>query len=67
MLSLLFYRFLIIQQITPIEYNFEIVEHNEFRRLIHLCLKTAPACDNEIKEHMAETIGDLKVSLLLLL
>nr|XP_026492256.1 spindle assembly abnormal protein 6 homolog [Vanessa tameamea] len=55
--------FLIIQQITPIQYNFEVVEHNEFRRLIHLCLKTGPASDNEVKQHMAETIGELKKSL----
>ncbi|XP_050351236.1 spindle assembly abnormal protein 6 homolog [Nymphalis io] len=55
--------FLIIQQITPIQYNFEVVEHNEFRRLVHLCLKTGPASDNEVKQHMAETIGELKKSL----
>ncbi|CAH2096248.1 unnamed protein product [Euphydryas editha] len=55
--------FLIIHQKTPIEYHFEIVEHNEFRRLIHLSLKTGPASDNEIKQHMAETIKELKMSL----
>ncbi|CAH0715599.1 unnamed protein product, partial [Brenthis ino] len=55
--------FLIIHQITSIEYNFEVVEHNEFRRLVHLCLKTGPASDNDIKQHMTETIGELKKSL----
>lgn len=57
------FRFLFIHQKTPIEYNFEVVEHNEFRRLIHLSLKTGPASDNEIKQHMAETIKELKVFL----
>ncbi|XP_052741365.1 spindle assembly abnormal protein 6 homolog isoform X2 [Bicyclus anynana] len=55
--------FLIVQQINPIQYNFEVVEHNEFRRLIHLSLKTGPACDSDVKQHMAETIGELKKSL----
>ncbi|XP_072949169.1 uncharacterized protein Sas-6 [Epargyreus clarus] len=55
--------FLIIHQITPLEYNFEIVEHNEFRRLVHLSLKTAPATDSDVKLHMATTIADLKKTL----
>ncbi|XP_034832326.1 spindle assembly abnormal protein 6 homolog isoform X1 [Maniola hyperantus] len=52
--------FLIVHQISPIQYNFEVVEHNEFRRLIHLSLKTGPACDSDVKQHMSETIGELK-------
>lgn len=60
---IILFRFLFIHQKTPIEYNFEVVEHNEFRRLIHLSLKTGPASDNEIKQHMAETIKELKVYL----
>ncbi|XP_039753461.1 spindle assembly abnormal protein 6 homolog isoform X2 [Pararge aegeria] len=52
--------FLIVQQKSPIQYNFEVVEHNEFRRLVHLSLKTGPACDNDVKQHMAETVAELK-------
>ncbi|CAG4956039.1 unnamed protein product [Colias eurytheme] len=55
--------FLILNQINPVTYNFEVVEHNEFKRLVHLCLKTGPACDDDVKQHMAETIADLKKSL----
>ncbi|XP_045772872.1 spindle assembly abnormal protein 6 homolog isoform X2 [Maniola jurtina] len=55
--------FLIVHQISPIQYNFEVVEHNEFRRIIHLSLKTGPACDSDVKQHMAETIGELKEKL----
>lgn len=57
----MFYRFLILDQTNPVLYHFEIVEHNEFRRLVHLSLKTAPATDNDIKKHMSDTIGTLKV------
>ncbi|XP_068633224.1 spindle assembly abnormal protein 6 homolog [Battus philenor] len=55
--------FLIIHQINPLKYNFEIVEHNEFKRLIHLSLSTGPATDLEVKQHMAETISNLKKNL----
>ncbi|CAG4982951.1 unnamed protein product [Parnassius apollo] len=55
--------FLIIHQLNPIKYNFEIVEHNEFKRLVHLSLSTGPATDSEVKQHMAETISSLKKSL----
>ncbi|XP_041979633.1 spindle assembly abnormal protein 6 homolog [Aricia agestis] len=55
--------FLIVHQVSPIQYNFEIVEHNEFRRLVHLSLKTGPANDDEVKQHMSETISQLKNSL----
>ncbi|XP_045536523.1 spindle assembly abnormal protein 6 homolog [Papilio machaon] len=55
--------FLIIHQLNPIKYNFEIVEHNEFKRLVHLSLSTGPATDSDIKQHMAETISNLKKNL----
>lgn len=58
----IFFRFLIMHQSNPIQYYFEIVEHNEFKRLIHLSLKTGPATDADIKQHMADTICHLKVS-----
>lgn len=53
-----------MQQKNPAQYYFEVVEHNEFKRLVHLSLKTGPATDAEIKQHMAETIIQLKVSTL---
>lgn len=52
--------FLIMEQKNPIQYYLEVVEHNEFKRLVHLSLKTGPATDNEIKQHMANTIIQLK-------
>ncbi|XP_026327495.1 spindle assembly abnormal protein 6 homolog isoform X2 [Hyposmocoma kahamanoa] len=55
--------FLIMQQSNPLQYYLEIVEHNEFKRLVHLSLKTGPATDDDIKQHMAETILNLKKSL----
>ncbi|XP_013145203.1 PREDICTED: spindle assembly abnormal protein 6 homolog [Papilio polytes] len=55
--------FLIIHQLNPIKYNFEIVEHNEFKRLVHLSLSTGPATDSDIKQHMSETISNLKKNL----
>ncbi|XP_028171297.1 spindle assembly abnormal protein 6 homolog [Ostrinia furnacalis] len=55
--------FLQMQQTNPIQYFFEIVEHNEFKRLVHLSLRTGPATDADIKQHMAETINNLKKSL----
>lgn len=55
--------FIILQISNASQYFFEIVEHNEFRRLVHLSLKTAPATDNDIKKHMADTINSLKKSL----
>lgn len=59
--SAFFSRFLIIHQLNPIKYNFEIVEHNEFKRLVHLSLSTGLATDSDIKQHMSETISNLKV------
>lgn len=50
-----------MEQKNPIQYYLEVVEHNEFKRLVHLSLKTGPATDNEIKQHMASTIIQLKV------
>lgn len=50
-----------MQQSNPLLYYLEIVEHNEFKRLVHLSLKTGPATDDDIKQHMAETIINLKV------
>ncbi|XP_061383805.1 spindle assembly abnormal protein 6 homolog [Danaus plexippus] len=58
--------FLILQLVTPILYNFEVVEHNEFKRLVHLSLKTQPANDTELKQHMADTIVELKKTLMTL-
>ncbi|XP_061716058.1 spindle assembly abnormal protein 6 homolog [Cydia pomonella] len=55
--------FLIVQQTNPVQFYFEIVEHNEFRRLVHLSLKTGPATDADIKQHMADTINNLKNTL----
>ncbi|XP_075977722.1 uncharacterized protein LOC142977616 isoform X2 [Anticarsia gemmatalis] len=55
--------FLIMQQKNPMQYYFEVVEHNEFKRLVHLSLKTGPATDAEIKQHMSETIIHLKKTL----
>ncbi|CAH2048599.1 unnamed protein product, partial [Iphiclides podalirius] len=55
--------FLIIHQLNPIKFNFDIVEHNEFKRLVHLSLSTGPATDSEIKQHMSETISNLKKNL----
>ncbi|KAL0838883.1 hypothetical protein ABMA28_016905 [Loxostege sticticalis] len=55
--------FLQMQQTNPIQYFFEIVEHNEFKRLVHLSLRTGPATDGDIKQHMAETINNLKKAL----
>lgn len=52
--------FLIMEQKNPIQYYLEVVEHNDFKRLVHLSLKTGPATDNEIKQHMASTIIQLK-------
>lgn len=52
-----------MQQTNPIQYFFEIIEHNEFKRLVHLSLRTGPATDTDIKQHMAETILNLKVSI----
>ncbi|KAJ8731429.1 hypothetical protein PYW07_004593 [Mythimna separata] len=52
--------FLIMQQKNPIQYYLEVIEHNEFKRLVHLSLKTGPATDADIKQHMAETIINLK-------
>ncbi|KAJ8731385.1 hypothetical protein PYW07_004549 [Mythimna separata] len=54
--------FLIMQQKNPIQYYLEVIEHNEFKRLVHLSLKTGPATDADIKQHMAETIINLKKS-----
>lgn len=53
-----------MQQSNPVQYYFEVVEHNEFKRLVHLSLRTGPATDSDIKEHMADTIHHLKVSFL---
>ncbi|XP_013186836.1 spindle assembly abnormal protein 6 homolog [Amyelois transitella] len=55
--------FMIMQQTNPVQYYFEIIEHNEFKRLVHLSLRTGPATDADIKQHMAETILNLKKSL----
>ncbi|XP_049873828.1 spindle assembly abnormal protein 6 homolog [Pectinophora gossypiella] len=55
--------FLIMQQANPIQYYFEIIEHNEFKRLVHLSLRTGPASDADIKQHMADTIDNLKKTL----
>ncbi|PZC79505.1 hypothetical protein B5X24_HaOG216285 [Helicoverpa armigera] len=55
--------FLIMQQKNPVQYYLEVVEHNEFKRLVHLSLKTGPATDVDIKQHMADTIISLKKSL----
>ena len=52
-----------MQQKNPVQYYLEVIEHNEFKRLVHLSLKTGPATDADIKQHMAETIGNLKVGL----
>ncbi|KAM3965137.1 spindle assembly abnormal 6 [Aphomia sociella] len=52
--------FLIMQQTNPIQYYLEIIEHNEFKRLVHLSLRTGPATDSDIKQHMADTIFNLK-------
>lgn len=52
--------FLNMEQTNPIQYYFEVIEHNEFKRLVHLSLKTGPATDTEIKQYMAETIISLK-------
>ncbi|XP_059048511.1 LOW QUALITY PROTEIN: spindle assembly abnormal protein 6 homolog [Achroia grisella] len=52
--------FLIMQQTNPVQYYFEIIEHNEFKRLVHLSLRTGPATDADIKQHMADTITNLK-------
>lgn len=50
-----------MQQANPMQYYFEVIEHNEFKRLVHLSLKTGPATDADIKKHMADTILNLKV------
>lgn len=50
-----------MQQTNPMQYYFEVIEHNEFKRLVHLSLKTGPATDADIKKHMADTILNLKV------
>ncbi|CAB3261409.1 unnamed protein product [Arctia plantaginis] len=55
--------FLIMQQTNPMQYYFEVIEHNEFKRLVHLSLKTGPATDTDIKKHMADTIMNLKRTL----
>lgn len=55
--------FLIMQQNNPVLYFFEVVEHNEFKRLVHLSLKTGPATDADIRQHMADTISNLKNTL----
>lgn len=55
--------FLIMQQKNPVQYYLEVVEHNEFKRLVHLSLKTGPATDVDIKQHMADAIISLKKSL----
>ncbi|KAJ8722046.1 hypothetical protein PYW08_004448 [Mythimna loreyi] len=55
--------FLIMQQKNPVQYYLEVIEHNEFKRLVHLSLKTGPATDADIKQHMADTIINLKKSL----
>ncbi|CAG9102233.1 unnamed protein product [Plutella xylostella] len=55
--------FLIMQQSNPVQFYFEVVEHNEFKRLVHLSLKTAPASDTDVKKHMSDTIINLKKSL----
>ncbi|XP_030040889.1 spindle assembly abnormal protein 6 homolog isoform X1 [Manduca sexta] len=55
--------FLILQQTNPVQYYLEVIEHNEFKRLVHLSLKTSPATDTDIKRHMANTINHLKKSL----
>ncbi|KAL4713981.1 hypothetical protein ACJJTC_005612 [Scirpophaga incertulas] len=52
--------FLQMQQTNPVQYYLEIIEHNEFKRLVHLSLKTGPATDADIKQNMAETIINLK-------
>lgn len=53
-----------MQQKNPVQYYLEVIEHNEFKRLVHLSLKTGPATDADIKQHMAETIINLKVGLM---
>lgn len=53
-----------MQQSNPVQFYFEVVEHNEFKRLVHLSLKTAPASDTDVKKHMSDTIINLKVFLL---
>lgn len=60
-LNLNIFRFLIMQQTNPVQFYFEVVEHNEFKRLIHLSLKTGPATDADIKKHMSDTIMTMKV------
>ncbi|XP_026735028.1 spindle assembly abnormal protein 6 homolog [Trichoplusia ni] len=55
--------FLIMQQKNPVQYYLEVIEHNEFKRLVHLSLKTGPATDADIKHHMADTIMLLKKNL----
>ncbi|KAJ0176663.1 hypothetical protein K1T71_007842 [Dendrolimus kikuchii] len=56
-------KFLIMQQTNPVQFYFEVIEHNEFKRLVHLSLKTGPATDADIKRHMSETIITVKKSL----
>ncbi|XP_077284745.1 spindle assembly abnormal protein 6 homolog [Arctopsyche grandis] len=48
--------FLSLFQQGPSNIYLEIVERNDFKRLVHLSLKTVPASDADIKKNMAENI-----------
>ena len=56
-------KFLLILAEEACEWIFKLVETNNFKHLCHLSLNISPACDGDLKTHMAMKIKQLKESL----
>lgn len=57
-------KFLLLLAEESSEWNFKLVETNNFKHLCHLSLNISPARDSDLKTHMAMKIKQLKESLL---
>ncbi|XP_066593069.1 spindle assembly abnormal protein 6 homolog [Prorops nasuta] len=53
-------KFLMILEEESMEWNFKLVETNNFKHLCHLSLIILPASDSDIKTHMAVKVKQLK-------
>ncbi|CAK9826551.1 Spindle assembly abnormal protein 6 homolog [Anthophora retusa] len=57
-------KFLLLLAEESGEWTFKLVETNNFKHLCHLSLNISPACDSDIKTHMAMKIKQLKENIL---
>ncbi|KAG7207088.1 hypothetical protein KM043_000967 [Ampulex compressa] len=57
-------KFLLLLAEENVEWTFKLVETNNFKHLCHLSLNICPACDSDLKTHMAMKIKQLKENIL---